>query len=416
MNFTFDMLLRKVLKAKKTAALFALDPIICSACVFAIQSAILVKSSKVEFALFSLTYSYVVMGQAILAGIFGGPIITLISQQAENNAKSFLGYALLKANLAISALIGAIAIFTGILLGFDAIIMMLGAATFVLLAFRDALRGVLICEKRAARTFLLSIGFSMISLTFLAFCYWRNDRVNTIDGLSALALGAFGTLFPTVAAALQHNASLSQKDRKRLNSMAAWSLPGSVLIWMQNSFYLTIVAAKIGMQAVGEISAARLIVMPVLVASGALLRLAQANLAELLLHGSIRAAAHRARTLAIPITMLGFGLAITAWCVSLWLPPVWLPAEHPKFLPLAAVWIGFVTATIARGLYSSLYQAMGRYRELFIVNLVCLPFVLLGVAFTPDVIGLYGAVLPLVLGEFFMLLILASRAAKGDKR
>jgi O-antigen/teichoic acid export membrane protein len=89
--------------------------------------------------------------------------------------------------------------------------------------------------------------------------------------------------------------------------------------------------------------------------------------------------------------------------------PEWLPHSYPHLLPLVAAWLAFVAATTARGFFTSLFQAMGRYRELFISGTIILPFVLAGIATGPLILGLPGAVLPMAAGELILLVLLAVR-------
>ena len=56
---------------------------------------------------------------------------------------------------------------------------------------------------------------------------------------------------------------------------------------------------------------------------------------------------------------------------------------------------------------------MGRYREIFSLNLIVLPFVLSGVVLGPFALGLPGAVLPMAAGELVLLALLAFRAPRG---
>lgn len=396
--------------------LIAADPIICSGCIFLLQSLIIFTTSKYEFAVFSLSYSYIVMGQAILAGVFGGPIITLVSRQDDETTKLRLGNALLRANLAAALSTGFFAFFIGFVFKLNLVLFATSLFAFILLAFRDAVRGVLICRNEAKRSFCLAVGFATVSLTYVGVRYWWTGQVDTLDCLTAIGIGTGSTMLSAMTTAISTKASLGQHERRELAGMAIWSLPGSIVIWMQNSFYLTIIAKNIGMQAVGEVSTARLIVMPILVASGALLRIAQAHSAKLLQDNGPTKASHAARRLAVPIALAGIGAASAIFVAADWLPKEWLPHEHPNIGPLVACWMAFTAAAIARGLYTSLYQAMGRYRELFAINMISLPFVLAGIALAPLWIGICGAIIPLALGEVFMMVVMSNLAVRNDVR
>lgn len=402
----------RFLQKNASAVLLAADPVICSICIFILQSSILFTSSKVEFAVFSLTYSYVVMGQAILAGIFGGPIITLLSRRSDRDEKTTLGKALLRANVIAGVLLGLASIGLSYAFNLSLLLVVAAALVFVLLSFRDAMRGILICSGQASQSFLLALIFTFVSVVYAALSYWLHSRVDALNALIAIALGAGITMMPAIIVALLRRVSLVSNDRRELIKMATWSLPGSIIIWMQNSFYLTIIAKTIGMQAVGEISAARLIIMPILVVSASFLRIFQAHLTKSLMANGELFAAHVCRNAAFPILAVGLLFAMIVWLSAFWVPVRLIPDGHRHMLPLTAFWLTFCAASIARGIYSSLYQAMGRYRELFTINLLCLPLVLGGVSLLPNIVGLYGAIVPLTFGEICMMGVMWHRARR----
>lgn len=200
------------------------------------------------------------------------------------------------------------------------------------------------------------------------------------------------------------------EDPTALMSMAAWSVPGAAVIWLQNSFYLTLIALNLSMEAVGEVSAARMIAMPILITASGLLRVTQVQAARKLANGGMAHAVRNARRLAS--ACLAGGALVVAICIiaDQAIDSRWLPRDHPHLITLAAAWLAFAAANTARGFYSSLFQAMGRYREIFMLNLAILPFVLGGVAICPLTLGLYGAVLPMAAGEIILLVLLAWRA------
>ncbi len=389
----------------------ALDPLVTSGAMFVVQGAVLLTASKIEFATFSLAYSYVVMGQAVLGALFGGPLVTLLASAAEAE-RTEMGAATLRLQFAVAIVLGTAGVAVAIALGLPAGVSALAAAGMIGLSFRDALRNVLAAALRLEQALALAIAFTAVTLAALAAAWLVRGRVGAELALTALAFGALIAVAPSALRALARRAAMPRAAFRRLTAMAAWSLPGVAVIWLQNSFYLTLVTVNLSLGAAGEVSAARMVAMPVLIVSSGLLRLAQVQATRRLADQPRTTVVGRARGLALACLAAGALAGAACWIADRAIDRTLLPDGFPHLVALAGAWLAFAAASTARGLYSSLYQAMGRYREIFVLNLVVLPFVLAGVVFAPLALGLVGAVLPMALGEVALLALLAARAAR----
>lgn len=391
-------------------ALSALDPVFSSAAVFIIQGMVLLSASKIEFAAFSLSYSYIIMGQAILSSLFGGPLITLLGKIPDDVERRLAGEGILHLQILASLLLGFTTLIIASLFHIDLIITTLCIASFIGLSYRDALRSVLAAQNRLLEGLVLSFVFASIVTFGLIISYILFDRVSLISGLSILAISTL-LICSTFLIRASRNIRIPRGQiLSDLSSMAVWSLPGTAVIWLQNSFYLTLVAINLNLTAVGEISAARMLIMPILIITSGMLRLFQVKARLSLNDGGLSKALVSVRA---PLFLcFSIGMFIAAFCFILDRSIVHnlMPIGHRNLLMLAGAWVLFATVTTARGIYSALFQAMGCYREIFFYNAALLPFVLAGIAVGPRVIGLVGAILPMVAGELFLLALLVWRA------
>ena len=391
-------------------ALSVLDPVLSSAAVFTIQGAVLLSASKIEFAAFSLSYSYIIMGQAILSSLFGGPLITLLGKIPDDVERRLAGEGILRLQLLASLLLGFTSLLISFLFHIDLIVSTLCIASFIGLSYRDALRSVLAAQNRLLEGLILSFVFALIVACGLTTSYILFDRISLISGLSILAISAV-IICSTFVMQGSINTRLPRGQiLSDLSSMAVWSLPGTAVIWLQNSFYLTLVAINLNLTAVGEISAARMLIMPILIITSGMLRLFQVKARLRLNDGGLSEALVTVRA---PLFLcFATGLFIAILCLIFDGSRIHnlMPIGHRNLLMLAGAWVLFATATTARGIYSALFQAMGCYREIFFYNAALLPFVLAGIAVGPRVIGLVGAILPMVAGELFLLALLVWRA------
>jgi len=389
-----------------------LDPLVTSGTMFLVQGAVLLTVNKTAFATYSLVYSYVVMCQAVLSALFGGPLITLLSG-VEGGAREAAGAGALRLQLVIASAVGVAGLATALAVGLAPHVAVLAVLAMVGLSFRDALRSVLAVRLELGKAFGIALWFAGATTAALGLVWLAMRQVTPEGGLAALAIGALGTLARQIARALLTRDRLPRDILRRMIGMAAWSVPGAAVIWLQNSFYLTLVAVSLSLDAVGEVSAARMIAMPILIMASGLLRLAQVQAGRKLVEGGLVAAIRNARRLSSFCLAGGALLVGTCLLAHSTVNRQWLPPAYPHLLSLAGAWLAFAATTTARGFYSSLFQAMGRYREIFSLNLIVLPFVLSGVVLGPFALGLPGAVLPMAAGELVLLALLAFRAPRG---
>jgi len=393
-------------------AMSALDPVFASAAVFAIQGAVLISASKVEFATFSLSYSYVIMGQAVLSSLFGGPLVTLLGKISNDVERCAVGEAILRMQLLVSSLVALVILVVALVLNVELLILLLVLTSFIGLSYRDALRSVLAARNLFQDSLILSTAFAVMVTCGIAVILMSFDHVTVVTGLAVLAACAALSCSPYIIAGLTKAGVPLGKYLHSLAGMAVWSLPGAIIIWLQNSFYLTLVALNLSLSAVGEISAARMLIMPILIVTSGVLRLFQVHASRRINDTGLDATLKGAW---VPVLIcLATGLIIASVCFVLDRSVIhnWMPTGHPHILLLAGAWILFAMATTVRGIYSSLFQAMGRYREIFTYNAALLPLVLAGVALAPRAIGLVGAILPMIIGELLLFGLLVWRARK----
>lgn len=407
-----DRLRRTMMKPINRKIASALDPLVTSGTMFLVQGAVLLSATKYEFAAYSLAYSYVVMGQAMLSALFGGPLVTLLGNLPDkvNRGSGLMEGAVLRFQLATSAVLSVIGAIAAALLGIKATIILLVALGMIGLSFRDALRSILVAKVDFTDALIVALRFALVTGLTLVTLFLLFHRIDANLGLGALAFGSLVTVGKRIVFGLATRTKLPEGVQKKLIRMAVWSLPGAIVVWLQNSFYLTLVAFNLSLSAAGEVSAARMIAMPLLITASGLLRLAQVQASIQLAQEGLDSAIGKARRSAL--LCLAAGAVVAGACLTghYIVDNSWLPHAFPHLLELAGAWIAFAAATTARGFYSSLFQAMGRYREIFVLNIIVLPFVLAGVALGPLVMGLVGAVIPMAVGELLLLLLLSFRS------
>lgn len=387
----------------------ALDPVISSGAMFLLQGAVLLTADKQAFGSYSLGYSYVLMGQVLLSALFGAPLVTLLARMEGDEQRCHIGEAVLRFQMMASLVVGLLGLVLAWLAGIPASIAIAAAIGLVGVSFRDALRSVLLARLELVRAVALSIMFAAAIVVILAIMFIVFRRIDAVLGLAALAVASLLAVSRYVWVSLTTKARIPAETRREIRGMTTWSLPGAIAIWLQNSFYLTLIAINLDIGAVGEVSAARMAIMPILIVTSGLIRLAQVNASRRLAGEGIAAALTGARRPAV-LCLLG-GVVVSLGCLVLGTTVLarFVPPKFPHLAQLVAVWLFFAGANIARSIFTSLYQAMGRYRELFVYNAAMLPAVVAGIAYAPKYLGLPGAILPMALAEIVLIVMLIAR-------
>ncbi len=383
------------------------DALVASGAMFLVQLALIGLAPKEEYGAYSLLLSYILAGLAALSAMFGAPLIT---------SASALGAARRTAALALATRwhLGLVLVLAGtgglvaalIPTGFPAGDVVATIAAFVGLALRDIQRVNWTIELQPARALASSLTFALVTVAVLVVMHFTIGGMSSRSALAAIALAAIAT----IAAPLVRRCILSGEGGRdavaAAGAHARWTLPGVAVIWLQNNFYLTVLTMMAGLTAVAEISAARMPAVPVLLAIGALTRLNQVELGGLVAAGRTREAFSAARRMARHY--LGCGLVLAAGAAAAARSPLddMLP-DYPGLFGLAALWFVFAGVSSARGALSTLMQAAGLYRLLFLANLIAVPVALIGLVVLIPLIGAAGAIVSLIAAELeFALLLL----------
>lgn len=401
----------KFIKSKNSLISSGLDPLIGSAAMFLIQISILYFSTKSSFAEYSLSYSYIVMGQGILGALFGGPLITMLNRTEGPNFDKMLTHSVLKVQIWSSVILGALGTTIAMVFGIPLAITILSAIAMIGLSFKDSVRSILVANYDFNRALIISCQSAVITLIFVFLAIFLTGTITSSQAVIVVIISTFAVLFKRFITALLARSSMPKEFLRGLAGMAAWSVPGAIVIWVQNSLYLTLVALNLSMASVSEISAARMVAMPLLITASGLLRLFQVRTSHILRESGPGLALQTVKKYALVVFLVGALLSCLVFSVGSSLPIQYLPQRYPNIILISAGWFFFAAMTTVRGLYSAFYQAMGRYREIFVLNTLVVPLVIVGLLYAPQEFGLLGAIFPMAFGELLLacLLILKAR-------
>lgn len=374
---------------------------------FAVQLALIWFAEKDDYGAYSLLMSYVLMGQAILSSVFGAPLITSTSPLGADARDARLARAVRwHAIVTLSLGTAAAPLLYLALPSVGLISVLLTVLTFLGLAMRDLQRIAWTIEGKLERALFNSVAFGMLTATVLGLIYLRAGTVSLASAMTATSIAAIVTAAGPLLRRAGRVGALGEAEGPGLAHHAPWTLPGVIVIWIQNNLHLTIVALLISLTAVAEVSAGRMVAMPYLVAAGGLLRFNQVRFGQqLAAEGSAAAFASAKRWVLVHLA-LGAALACLAWIAFAGGAQALISDKYPQLLALSSLWLLFAGVTSARGALSAFLQALGAYRTILIVNLTTIPTAVIGIVLLLPLWGVAGAIVPLIAAELQFLLVL----------
>lgn len=257
-----------IIKWLRIGSFAALDQALLSAVSFLIAVAFIRHGEKAEYGLYVLLLSLISYVQGVQNAIFLSPFTTIYPQRVQNEKYSviqfFVSGQLIFIGVAVSIS------FVG-LLGYHytnsgSIDTQMAAAFAVAVAgglMREAWRTMQYVHGRAGTALFGDIvfgAFVVMSVTILA-------SVHSITVTAILAISGVACILPLMTTWFATGSvtfSLSSAERTEFWACGRWAVVGSSLTWVNLFMYPYIVAASFGIEAVAEMNAARLFMVPFL--------------------------------------------------------------------------------------------------------------------------------------------------------
>ena len=237
-----------------------------------IISIILIKSvSKVEFGYYSIALSIVFFLFSVQNAIINTPLAVLLVEKTGNIRQKYIASLCYGQFIIIlpAAFLGITAAGLMYLGGFDPIKSFLVAAVSLAtigFAFREFIRAYYFAEETPLRVLKLDMFYVLLFLSLIIFSHFFNkfniSAVFIMNGVSGFIVALFfvrhrGWLFDKQS--IKESYSENWKFGK-------WALLGVIVTHIQNYSLIYFLGALIGSAAVADVSAARLLIMPVLLA------------------------------------------------------------------------------------------------------------------------------------------------------
>ena len=385
----------------------AVDEALLSVLSLALALILLRGASKAEYGVFALVSGIVLLLRCAQSALVLTPLATLGARLRGSEQASFIR-ALSRLQAAFGASLAlTVTAAVWLFVGRDA--WLLAAGSGLALAGnwqREYRRGLALLDGRGGAALAGDTLFVVLAAGG-ALALWSVDgatsagEVLAANGVAAGAAAVLG--FPRRSLGGAPAAEHRRVARFALDQ-GRWTLPGAAVAWGQTTGFAYPVGIALGSAAVGEILAARLIVVPLLLVAVAWSRMFLPRAAALVGDGDADGAGLRARCgRALRIALAGSGvyLLLVAGAFALGLGRV-LPADYAGCELEVLAWSGFAVASMCRTIASTALLARLQFRPLFALSAAGATASLLLVVALLGPLGALGAIIGLTSGEFLL--------------
>jgi O-antigen/teichoic acid export membrane protein len=237
-----------------------------------------------------------------------------------------------------------------------------------------------------------------------------------ITGLAGIA----GSLAARPIALWPKTLRIGMLTARDLLSESRWTLPWTLLVWLQNSSFPFLVMALAGKTAVAEVAAARLAVAPIGLLAGGYNRALLPQTAGAVARGEVKSVLPMAErgmgvltgtvaTYSLAVLLLvGIGLARA------------LPPAYANSLWIVPVWVAVALGSALRGVSSTALLSLGRAQDLLGLAIVGSAVSVTAAVILSQRFGAGGVIGGVAIGEILLSLLawrtLALRCRSGDVR
>ncbi len=278
-------------------------------------------------------------------------------------------------------------------------------------SLREFQRALGFIEHRAEQVFrtdliyggVLISGVAILLATQAALQLPRLFLVMAGGNLAALAFAHRAGPSPLLDHA---DAGLANKTRYRLALQSAWQrarfgLPGATIAWLINYSYLYLAAAWAGVGAAADLSASRLLLMPISLLVVAWQRVARPRMSQQIAAHNYRAL-HRTLGGSL-VTLVILALAYTGilWLALPWLQTTLLGPEYANVQELTLPWAAYFVLYTIHMVGTGWLLSADRYPALLTASIFSLGLMVLSIVVTLPTFGAAGAIYALIVVATF---------------
>ena len=386
-----------------------IDQILLSGLNF-IVGAILIKfATKETFGLYTQLFALALLAATLLDSIIGSALTTICGALTDIQ-KSQLIYRVMRIQWFASALLGIVAAL-GILI-FNVIFDLYSNPLILALAFSFYV--ITLGNREYCRTaffiqlqpeLAVKIDFVFVAVTLLGAVFLTVTNSTSVENfLLLLSVANFtGTaIYSKILVnitAENNNNDLYITDIKRLWTLGRWAVIGSGVGWIGNNGYLYFTSGMLGVVALADLNAARLVLIPISIVGIAWARIARPVFGRIIHENDWKEL--RLFLIRSFIAIEIFTILYVFFLINIfpWMSLSFYGGKYANISMLLLLWGVYFTVYVARNVGTTLLASYGKFKEMFFQGLISLlVFFLVSYIFISN-FGIYGVLYAMIAVE-----------------
>lgn len=391
------------------------DQVLLSGLNFGIGIALIRYASKETYGLYSQLFAAGVLSTTLLDALIGSALTTLSARRSVDERVTLVARTLriqwaASGLLAIMAGVGIGVLSTTVGLSENPLGLALAFAAFIFaLGCREYCRTALFIESRpdiVAKLDAIFVAMTVLGSALLLLV----DRVTVTEIMCLLATanGVVAVLYSTDLVKTEGSSATWRHyvtDFQLLWSLSRWALIGSIAGWLVNNSYLYVAGGFLGVAALADLNAARLLLIPISILGVAWSRVARPTLGQMI--AATEWDPIRGFLLKSTLAMEGFTVVyvVVLWLAFPWLSIHVLGEKYQHISHLLLLWGIYFAVNSARNVGTTLLTSFGAFKALFWQGLASLPVLLVACWVLMPRFGVMGALGAMITVEAWELLV-----------
>ena len=407
-------------KFLSSSILSVIDQGMLSALNFAIGALLIRLVNKDDYGLYGQLYAGGLLVGLVVDSWIAGPLTTVASAVHDNTRKRLLRrywYRQIFWTLAMAVLAFAAVEFFPAVTHYSNKSWLLGtvfAAYLIGNGLREYSRTVGFIQSDIPSVLRQDMLYAALVVTGMGIMY-AVFQVELVAVFIVLALSSMICMVLTLKHLMARTTAIDVEDAEDVQVLAAhqetirghgrWAVLGVIVGWLSNYSYVYLSGAWLGLSAIADLNASRLLLMPIPLAVAAWSRVARPEASRLM------AAQNWAGLRKLTLLSIGaIELVVLAYVLVLLLALPWLEeyvigSKYSGLDPLVMLWGGYFAVNAARWVGTSWLSSGGAFRSMFILGSVTLALVIGITSFSIPHWGSAGAILALIAVELFELTV-----------
>ncbi len=391
------------------------DQVLLSGLNFGIGIALIRYASKETYGLYSQLFAAGVLSTTLLDALIGSALTTLSARRSVDERVTLVARTLriqwaASGLLAVMAGVGIGVLSTTVGLSENPLSLALAFAAFIFaLGCREYCRTALFIESRpdiVAKLDAIFVAMTVLGSALLLLV--DHVTVTEIMCLLAAANGIVAVLYSTDLVNTEGSSATWRHyvtDFQLLWSLSRWALIGSIAGWLVNNSYLYVAGGFLGVAALADLNAARLLLIPISILGVAWSRVARPTLGQMI--AATEWDSIRGFLLKSTLAMEGFTVVyvVVLWLAFPWLSSHVLGEKYQHISHLLLLWGIYFAVNSARNVGTTLLTSFGAFKALFWQGLASLPVLLVACWVLMPRFGVMGALGAMITVEAWELLV-----------